>query len=87
MNDLNDLTESDLTALQQQQYRRLLELSNLARQRYLDDGGDPHRSADDNYLSGAERQEFLELGRLLGHVRVIDGYVYCQGRSWKIPEV
>ncbi|NJR65123.1 MAG: hypothetical protein HC772_07055 [Leptolyngbyaceae cyanobacterium CRU_2_3] len=77
----------DLTELQQRQYLRMLELSNLARQRYLDNGGDPHRSADDNYLSGAERQEFLELGRLLGNVRVIDGYVYCQGRSWKIPDL
>jgi hypothetical protein len=51
--------------LKQQQIQRILELSKLAKQRYLDAGGDPHLSVgtfnNNDTLSEAERQEFLNL--------------------------
>lgn len=47
------------TNLEKQQYQRMIELSDLARQRYLESGGDPHHSADDKYLTAAEKKEFL----------------------------
>lgn len=37
------------------------EIFAIGRQRYLDAGGDPLRSANEQYLTEAERQEFLEL--------------------------
>lgn len=50
----------------QQQYHRLQEIFNLARQRYLEDGGDPHHSgggiAGKDYLTDAEKQEIRILG-------------------------
>lgn len=55
------------TALEQQQYQRLGELLDLARQRYLEAGGDPRHSVGDlkgqNHLSDEERQELFRLGR------------------------
>ncbi len=63
----------------------MIELSDLARQRYLQSGGDPHHSADDKYLTAAEKKEFLALGRLVFGVTIKDNQVICQGRSWKLP--
>lgn len=55
------------TELEKQQYQRLIELSDMARQRYLNAGGDPRRSAGslhgNDYLTDEERKEFLQLGR------------------------
>ncbi len=49
-----------------QQYQRLQEIFNLARQRYLDDGGDPHHSgggvSGKDYLTDAEKEEIRSLG-------------------------
>jgi hypothetical protein len=49
-----------------QQYHRLQEIFNLARQRYLEDGGDPHHSGGGitgkDYLTDAEKQEIRSLG-------------------------
>lgn len=73
------------TELEKQQYQRMIELSDLARQRYLDDRGDPQRAADEKYMTEEEKKEFFELGRLVFGVQVRDGEVYCQGRSWKLP--
>lgn len=67
-------------------YQRMMQLSDLARQRYLEAGGDPQRAADDRHLTDAERKEFLELGRQLSGVQIIDGVVHCQGRSWKLTK-
>ncbi len=76
------------TELEQQQYERLVELSHLARQRYLEAGGDPHRAADESLLSGEEKTEFLKLGRQVFGVQLSDAEVICQGRSWSIlPEI
>lgn len=49
------------TNLDQQQYERMIKLAEIARQRYLDAGGNPKRSANDQYWSEEEKQEFLQL--------------------------
>jgi len=53
--------------MKQQQAHRMLELFAIARQRYLDAGGDPLRTPSgrigDDYMTLPERQEALELGR------------------------
>ena len=75
--------------LKKQQYQRMIELSDLARQRYLDAGGDPRRCPSgrqgDDYLTDEERHEFFKLGRQVFGVQIRDGEVHCQGRSWKLP--
>lgn len=80
----------ELTELQKQQYQRMIKLSDIARQRYLDEGGDPRRRRSgrnsDDYLTEEERQEFFALGRQLSGFRVVDGYAQCQGRAWKLPD-
>ncbi len=48
-------------ATKQEMVRRMQELFAIGRQRYLDAGGDPLRSANEQYLTEDERQEFLEL--------------------------
>src|SRR4028119_380005 len=77
------------TELEKQQYARLGEILALGRQRYLDAGGNPRRCPSglngDDYLTDEERQEALMLGRKVFGVYVKDGSVYCQGRSWKLP--
>lgn len=73
------------TDLEKQQYQRMIELSDLARQRYLDNGGDPQRAADEKYMTDEEKKEFFELGRLVFGVQVRNGEVHCQGQSWKLP--
>jgi hypothetical protein len=58
-----------LTESEKQKYQRMLELCAIARQRYLDAGGDPQTSSgslnDNSYMTTEERHEFLELGRQL----------------------
>ena len=77
------------TDLQKQQDVRLAEIMALGRQRYLEAGGDPKRCPSgrngDDYLTDQERQEALILIRKLAGISVKDGYVHCQGRSWKLP--
>ena len=51
------------TEMKTQQYQRMIELSDLARQRYLDAGGDRRRAADERYMSDEEKKEYFELGR------------------------
>jgi len=54
-------------ALEQQQYQRLREIFTLARNRYLEAGGNPHAPAGGyygrDYLSAEEKQEIIDLGR------------------------
>jgi hypothetical protein len=77
------------TELEKQQYKRLTELLSLARQRYLDSGGDPRHPPSgqngDDYLTDEERQEAIMLGRKIFGVRIVGNEVHCQGRSWKLP--
>jgi len=58
------------TELEKQQYQRMIELSELARKRYIEAGGDPRRAADDQYLTQEEKKEFLALGKLVFAVNV-----------------
>jgi hypothetical protein len=57
---------TDSIELKKQQYQRLTEILDIARQRYLDDGGDPNRSSGslhgDDYLTDEEKQEIRHLG-------------------------
>lgn len=54
------------TPTKQQQYERLRQLFALSRQRYLSDGGNPHRPASGNtYLTAEEQQEFKAVAREL----------------------
>lgn len=82
------MTES--TQVQKQKYERFKELFAIGKQRYLDAGGDPRRSSGslhgNDYLTDEERKELITLGRELGGVKIIDGYVHTAGRSWKLPE-
>ncbi len=81
---------NQLRELQKQQYQRMIELSDLARQRYLEAGGDPRRASGslhgNSYMSAEEKQEFLALGKQISGIYVKDGYVNVHGRSWKLPE-
>lgn len=82
------MTES--THVRKQKYERFKELFAVGRQRYLDAGGDPRRPSGslhgNEYLTDEERQELIALGRELGGVKIIDGYVHIAGRSWKLPD-
>jgi hypothetical protein len=82
------MTES--TELRKQKYERFKELFALSRQRYLDAGGDPRRSSGsfhgNDYLTEEERKELFALGRELGDVKIVDGYIHTHGRTWKLPE-
>lgn len=64
---------TDPTELKKQQYQRLTEIFHVARQRYLDDGGDPRRAGGGlngkDYLTEEEKQEIRYLGdRVFGSV-------------------
>jgi hypothetical protein len=82
---------SDLTELRKQQYQRMIELSELAIQRRLEleATGDTRRRSGrkgDDYLTEEERKEYFELVRQLSGMQIIDGYIHCQGKSWKLPD-
>jgi hypothetical protein len=82
---------SDLTELRKQQYQRMIELSELAIQRRLEleAAGDTRRRSGrkgDDYLTEEERKEYFELVRQLSGMQIIDGYIHCQGKSWKLPD-
>ncbi len=74
--------------VEKQQDARLAQIVARGRQRYLQAGGDPRRCPSglqgDDYLTDEERQEAIMLMRKLAGITVKDGYVYCQGRSWKL---
>ncbi|MEH2165912.1 MAG: hypothetical protein V7K41_04385 [Nostoc sp.] len=62
--------------IKQQQAQRILELFAIARQRYLDAGGNPQRTPSglkqDDYMTDEERQEALVLGRQIFPQEYID---------------
>jgi hypothetical protein len=80
---------SQTPEFKKQQYQRMIVLSDLARQRYLDAGGDPQKCPqglkNDDYLTEEERREFLTLGRQIFGVKIEKNEVHCQGRSWQLP--
>jgi hypothetical protein len=57
-------------ALLKQKYQRLREIFALARQRYLEAGGDPLRPTDNRYLTDEEKQEAFEIGMQVFEVQV-----------------
>ena len=67
----------------------LQELIKIARQRYLDAGGNPNRCPSglkgDDYFTDEERKEARILMRISAGVRIVGDEVHCQGRSWKLP--
>lgn len=75
--------------LEKQQYLRLQELAAIARQRYLDAGGNPRRCPSgrkgDDYMTDVEREEAIRLMRQIASVQITGDQVHCQGRSWKLP--
>lgn len=73
------------TELEKQQYQKLTEIFALARQRYLEAGGDPRRAADNRYLTNKEKKEAFDLGEQVFGVQIKDGYAHCQGRLWQLP--
>ena len=80
----------ELTELQKKQEARLQELINLAKQRYLDAGGNPNHCPSgrkgDDYMTDEERLEAMILMRQSVGIRIIGDEVHCQGRTWKLPE-
>jgi len=79
------------TEQEKKQYARLIELTAIAKQRYLDAGGDPKRCPSglkgDDYMTDEERKESRELERQIFGVQIIGDEVHCQGRVWKIADV
>ncbi|MEH2043829.1 hypothetical protein [Nostoc sp.] len=80
------MTQSN--TIKQQQAQRILELFAIARQRYLDAGGNPRRTPKglkgDDYMTDEERQEALVLGRQIFPQEYIDNTTV---RSIKYPPV
>ncbi|MEG3982921.1 hypothetical protein QUA08_19325 [Microcoleus sp. T3B2] len=65
--------------IRRQQDRRLGELMAIARQRFLDAGGDPRHPPSgikgDDYMTDAERQEALTIARSLFNDEYIKSYL------------
>jgi hypothetical protein len=75
------MTPTDNIKLQQSQ--RMGELGKIARQRYLEAGGDPYRGADGNqWLTEEERQEYLRLARQVFDEESISNYIKKHG-TWR----
>lgn len=76
------------TELEKKHYQRMIELSDLARKRYLESGGNPRRCPNgfknDDYLTKKEREEFFALGRKVFNLKIQGNEAQCQGHSWKI---
>ena len=79
------MTQSN--TIKQQQAQRILELFAIARQRYLDAGGNhrriPRGLKGDDYMTDEQRQEALVLGRQIFSQEYIDN----TARSIKYPPV
>lgn len=78
------------TEQQKRKFARFQEILETGKQRYIKAGGDPqHYRAGfkgEDYLTDEERQEAAEIMRQMFGVTIKDGFVYCQGRSWKLPD-
>lgn len=78
------------TELQKQQLEKFREILDVGKQRYVDAGGDPRRYRagfkDQDYLTDEERQAATSVMRQIFGITIKNGYVYCQGRSWKLPD-
>lgn len=69
---------------------RLQALIRVARQRYLDAGGNPKKCPSgrkgDDYFTDDEREEAMILMRISAGVKIVGDEVHCQGKSWKITQ-
>ncbi len=72
----------------QQQASRMLELFAIARQRYLDAGGDPRQTPSgrkgNDYMTDQERQEALKLGRQVFDHDYINSYLKTKRQNPQI---
>jgi hypothetical protein len=77
------MTQSN--TIKQQQAQRILELFAIARQRYLDTGGNPQRIPsglkEDDYMTDEERQEALVLGRQIFPQEYVDNFLQQRQNS------
>ncbi len=72
------------TEKQKQKYARFQEIC------YVDAGGNPQRYRvgfkGQDYLTDEERKEATKIMRQMFGISITNGYVYCQGSSWQLPE-
>ena len=77
--------------IRRQQDRRLGELMAIARQRFLDAGGDPRHSPSgikgDDYMTDAERQEALTIARSLFNDQYIKTYLKNKRQNNLQPQI
>ncbi len=66
-----------------QKTRRMTEIFDVCRQRYLNAGGDPRKSVDCNeWMTQQEQQEFFELGNQVVTDEDVAAYLKKHG-SWR----
>ena len=77
--------------IRRQQDRRLGELMAIARQRFLDAGGDPRHPPSgikgDDYMTDAERQEALTIARSLFNDEYIKSYLENKRQNNLQPQI
>ncbi|MEH2374335.1 hypothetical protein [Nostoc sp.] len=77
------MTQSN--TIKQQRSQRILELFAIARQRYLDAGGNPRRPPKglkkDDYMTDEERQEALVLGKQIFPQEYVDNFLQQRQNS------
>ncbi|WP_377474750.1 MAG: hypothetical protein P2A85_19065 [Microcoleus anatoxicus] len=77
--------------IRREQDRRLGELMAIARQRFLDAGGDPRHPPSglkgDDYMTDAERQEALTIARSLFNDQYIKSYLKNKRQNNLQPQI
>jgi hypothetical protein len=77
--------------IRREQDRRLGELMAIARQRFLDAGGDPRHPPSglkgDDYMTDAERQEALTIARSLFNDKYIKSYLKNKRQNSLQPQI
>ncbi|HBK97396.1 MAG TPA: hypothetical protein DD001_08670 [Microcoleaceae bacterium UBA10368] len=77
--------------IRREQDRRLGELMAIARQRFLDAGGDPRHPPSglkgDDYMTDAERQEALTIARSLFNDQYIKTYLENKRQNNLQPQI
>lgn len=69
--------------IKHQQSLRMGELAEIARQRYLESGGEPHRAANGHeWLTDEEKEEYLRLARQVFDEESIANYLQKHG-TWR----
>jgi hypothetical protein len=78
------------TEEQRQKFSKFQEILELGKKRCVQAGGDSKRYRagfkGEDFLTDEERQEAAMIMRQMFGVTIQDGYVFCQGRSWKLPQ-